>query len=122
MRRHGKKGRQHRATGSEYREIRYEDLFVSADEVINGIFEWLNLSADHDLPSDIRDRFPIGEMTRTDVEKNHPQREGRNNFFRRGDPNGWREELAKNEIEEIERICHSVMSEFGYQVSNTLPR
>lgn len=116
------KGRRYRATGSEYREIRYEDLFVSAGEAINGVFEWLNLSADRDLPSDIRDRFPIGEMAQTDAEKHHPQREGRINFFRRGDPNSWREELAEGEIKEIEQICRSAMCELGYQVSGTLPR
>jgi hypothetical protein len=111
-------GRRCRAAGFAYREIRYEDLFVSAGSVMNEILEWLGLPADRTLPSDLRVRFPVGDMVRTDVERHHPQQERRPNFFRRGDPDRWREELAKTEIEEIENICRSAMAELGYHQSD----
>lgn len=97
-----------------YRQIRYEDLFVSGGTLINELFSWLGLAADETLPDDLTRRYPISAMARITGEPTEPRNEPRERFFRRGDPQAWRQELTWSEIGVIEAVCGERMIELGY--------
>jgi hypothetical protein len=101
--------------GDRFRQVRYEDLFVRGGDIINGLYRWLELPANTDLRGDLRENYPIENMARGDAELTDPQHESRAQFFRRGDPDSWREELSAAEITEIERLCHAEMLSLGYR-------
>jgi len=95
--------------------VRYEDLFVQGGEIINDLYRWLELPENTELRGDLRENYPIGNMARADAELTDPQHESRARFFRKGDPESWREELSAAEISEIERLCAAEMQSFGYR-------
>jgi Sulfotransferase family len=102
------------ALGDDYRQIRYEDLFVDGAAIVNDLYRWLGLSTIADLPNDLRQRFPISAMAALNGEATDPRVEARERFFRRGDPQAWREELSGSEIEAIEQSCAETMIGLGY--------
>ena len=103
-----------KALGDSYRQVRYEDLFANGATVINELYQWLGLSTDPGLPRDLRERFPIAEMARNTGDATDPRVEPRARFFRRGDPQGWQDELSNAEIATIEKQCAETMVLFGY--------
>jgi len=108
--------------GDGYRQIRYEDLFVDGAAIVNDLYRWLGLSAIADLPNDLRQRFPISAMAALSGEPTDPRVEARERFFRRGDPQAWREELSGSEIEAIEQSCAETMIALGYVPQNRTTR
>lgn len=101
--------------GDRFRQVRYEDLFVRGGDIINELYRWLELPANTDLRGDLRENYPIGSMARADAELTDPQHESRAQFFRKGDPDSWREELTDAEISAIEGLCRAEMQSFGYR-------
>jgi hypothetical protein len=93
-------------------EIRYEDMSADPDGVLARIYERLGVTQ---VPYD-RARFSIDEVKkhRQEGDPSDPAWENRENFFRRGTTDGWRDDLAPDQIAVIEAICGDLMAEFGY--------
>jgi hypothetical protein len=100
--------------GDRYRQLRYEDLFLKGGALVNELYDWLGLSVDPTLPDNLSAKFPISAMLDRAVDPSDPRNEPRENFFRRGDPASWKEELSTAEIAQIEEICGPRMQELGY--------
>ncbi len=99
--------------GADCLEVRYEDLAEDGDAVLARICAWMELSP---LPYDA-DKFSIDTMRkqRTEGAPTSPAWDGRENFFRRGEAQGWRTELSTDQIETVEAVCQDLMEEIGYR-------
>jgi hypothetical protein len=98
----------------QYREVRYEDLFTHGGLILNKLYGWLDLPSDLSLPNNLAERFPIATIALSEGDRNDPRVEVRHNFFRRGDPIGWRTELAPADIDAVQEICGELMIRLGY--------
>ena len=98
--------------GTNYLEVRYEDLSSRPDEVLGRICSWLAIPPLRYDP----ERFSIEQLRtrRTVGEPALPSWEDRENFFRRGAPDGWQTELSPDQIETVELLCDDLMKDFGY--------
>jgi hypothetical protein len=101
--------------GSDYFEVRYEDLAGAPDAVLARICAWLELAP---IQYDA-ERFSIETLRRRrlDGPPTLATWDGRENFFRRGEAHGWRSELSPEQIETIELLCSDLMREIGYAPS-----
>lgn len=98
--------------GSDYLEVRYEDLSAEPDRELTRIYSWLGIPA---LPYD-RGRFSIERLRdrRTQGAPSEPSWDERENFFRRGEAEGWQRDFTPDQIEIIEALCGDLMEEIGY--------
>jgi len=98
--------------GSDYLEVRYEDLASIPDSVLGQIYAWLGIPA---IPYDSA-RFSIDAVRsqRAEGQPNQPNWENRENFFRRGEANSWQTELSPEQIAVVETLCGDLMQEIGY--------
>lgn len=99
--------------GTDCLEIRYEDLSADPDSVLARVYGWLGVPVvpyDHERYSiaSIRDRQTTGEPSA-------PNWDDRQNFFRRGEVEGWRRDFTSEQIELIELVCLDLMEEVGYR-------
>jgi hypothetical protein len=101
-------------SADRYRAIRYEDLFTQGGPLINQLYDWFDLPPNPSLPDNLAERFPIGAMALTQGDRDDPRVEARHNFFRRGDPTGWRSELTSADIDAVQAVCGDMMVRFGY--------
>jgi hypothetical protein len=108
--------------GSRYRTIHYETLLENTESELDDIFGWLNLPVDADTLREIvdRNRLPALAASSSATEATDPRKESRRNFFRKGRPDSWKEELALAEIATIEEIAGLEMSQLGYAVHDTI--
>jgi len=96
--------------GEDYKEITYEQLVADVDKTLSPIWSWLGLS--HiDIDPNI---FSLDAIkSKSDQGPTYsPARENRNNFFRKGIVDGWRQELTSQDIEIIENICGDMMHQY----------
>jgi hypothetical protein len=106
--------------GADCLEVRYEDLARDPDAVLARICTWLDLTP---LRYDV-EKFSIETIRnrRMDGVPTSPAWDGRENFFRRGEADGWRSELSADQIGTVEVVCQDLMQEFGYPPVATLDR
>ena len=100
---------------NSFKQIRYEDLFIKGGSIVNELYTWLGLPPRQGLSSDLSSQYPISSMTRIGNDLTDPRNERREQFFRRGDPQAWREELSASETGTIEAICATHMLKLGYR-------
>jgi hypothetical protein len=100
--------------GERLIELRYEDLVEAPDTSLARILSRLGL----DPMGYDRERFSIEAIKRhgTDGSPLDPAWENRQNFFRRGETAGWRQELSPAQIAIVESVCAALMAEFGYRI------
>lgn len=99
-----------------YRELRYEDLQAATVDELGALFEWLELTTSRDQCRVIVEACGLEKLREADgTALPLPGERSPGGFFRRGSVGGWRDELARNEVEVVERICGSLMAQTGYQ-------
>lgn len=98
--------------GDDYLEVRYEDLSSIPDTVLGRICTWLGIPV---IPYDA-ERFSIGNVRKQRAlgQPAQPNWEDRENFFRRGEADGWQTELSPEQIDVVEMLCGDLMQEIGY--------
>jgi hypothetical protein len=104
------------ALGERYKELRYEDLHASGQDVLAAIAAWMDIEVSPILIQSLIDQHAIGEVRKAVSDAVHPSGmvERRSNFFRFGQIDSWREELTAEEIESVEDICGPHMARYGY--------
>ncbi|HUB97166.1 MAG TPA: sulfotransferase [Stellaceae bacterium] len=113
-----------RAATSRYLEIRYEDLVDNGIPTLRQVFRWMEI--DEPEPECAR----ILEANRIDNLRNQSGdgtsdfvrrlRElygggGTSGFFRRGEVDGWRQDLTPRQVQLIERMTGKIAVELGYE-------
>lgn len=98
--------------GDDVFQLRYEDLHATPDETLDRLWHWLGVTPQ---PYD-RERFSIFRLK---SERNKgpmvsPTWDGRENFFRRGQIDSWREELSERDIATIESVVKPYLVQLGY--------
>lgn len=95
-------------SGAGYRAIQYEQLLADGPRHLIELFEWMNLSANHELCEQIVASCSLSKLS---SELHRPEE-----FFRHG-KNAWQRELSKSDIRCIEFVCGSKMRNL-YRLSN----
>jgi hypothetical protein len=105
--------------GDDCLEIRYEDLAAEPDGVLARVYTWLGVPIVPYEP----ERYSIAAVReqRTAGEPGMPNWEDRQNFFRRGEAEGWQNDFTPAEIDAIEAICLDLMEEIGYRPHSPTP-
>ncbi len=104
------RGKKLKEITNKYREVHYEALFKNGGSELAKIYSWLDLSADFSFCEQV---IEAGTIERLRKQKGlAPQ-----GFFRKGSPEGWRDELSASETRIIEYIAADLMEELGYELS-----
>lgn len=98
--------------GNDLKEVRYEDLSSNPSAVVHDIWKWLGIPPVKFDPEE----FSLDTIKNRSREESQssPGWENRENFFRRGDVNGWNNELTRDQIMIIEGITAELLEEYGY--------
>jgi len=106
---------------SRYREVRYEDLLGdTGPELLEALFAWLELPADR--------AFARAALAACQIDRIRGGGEGiraydslrrvQPDFFRKGQANGWQEDLSPGAIRVIEYINRDLMQHYGYSLAS----
>jgi aryl sulfotransferase len=95
--------------------LRYEDLQMDPVPTVTRLAQWLNLPSDEDrinfaIDACAFEKLAVAEITHGFAEAAAPRRV----FFRRGEIDSWREELAPDLVAQIEVRHGEVMRRLGY--------
>jgi hypothetical protein len=106
-----------------YREVRYEDLLSSAgSEVLEGLFSWLDLPADREFSQAALTACHLDRLRqdghRVRAYKSLKRTEA--DFFRKGQPDGWRNDLSRDAIAIVEYINGDLLTQCGYSRSSAI--
>ena len=104
---HIAKARQLATLSPNYREVRYETLKKNGAAELQGILEWLGVTADPAWCERV--------TTKTSVENLQGTPGTPKNFFRAGKSAGWREEITQNELQTVEYYARDLMIQMGYE-------
>ena len=98
-------------------EVRYEDLKSDRAEVLSNITSFLGLNYTKDQLNDLIPQASAVELDRSKAKfpLHNPLFDTRPNFFRRGEIDGWKQELTTNQIIDIEGVCIQLMLKHRYQ-------
>lgn len=98
-------------------EIYYEDLHRDRFSQLIKITNLLELDYTQDRLNELVPELSATDLDRqkTDWATHNPFFDTRPNFFRRGEVDGWKQELTAEQIMDIEGICWRSMLERGYQ-------
>lgn len=98
------------ATGTErYVEVRFEDLKRGGSAKLLELMRELGLEADEELAQRALDACSIEKLRKADA--------GPQGFFRKGEADGWKNDLTKGQIRAIEFLLKEPMQELGYELS-----
>lgn len=101
---------------SGYHEVRFEDLVVSPVARLREILDWLELDADGDFCESAVAACELSKL-RNDADGKKmplPSEKSPREFFRKGTPGGWQEDLSRIDARIVERLCGDLMDELGY--------
>ncbi len=104
-----------RVTQTQFLQIRYEDLKGNGAEVLHDVFCWLGIEASVAECAEIIDRYRISKLQNRQAAdagwnlKSEPDR-----FYRRGEVEGWRNELRPAQVAAIEHLNGDLMESLGY--------
>ena len=98
-------------------EVRYEDLKSDRAKVLSNITSFLGLNYTEDQLNSLIPQASAIELDRSkaDFPLHNPLYDTRPNFFRRGEIDGWKQELSTNQIIDIEGVCIQLMLKYKYQ-------
>ena len=97
-------------------ELRYEDLRCKGAASLHRIFSWMGVDCSLDRCQSILSEYSVDNLRRGEVRgaswnlATEPD-----GFYRRGETQGWREELSPIQIHIVETMTAELMSTFGYQ-------
>lgn len=102
-----------RGYGDDCREVRYEELSQDTNSVLCSIHEWMDLPV---KPIEDLSKYSIAELNARSQEgsRTNPKWENRTRFFRKGAVQGWKDELTRQQVTQVEQICGDVMQAYGY--------
>ncbi|HEY7057652.1 MAG TPA: sulfotransferase [Vicinamibacterales bacterium] len=118
-------GRELRTLTPRYLEVRYEDLLgEQGPEQLVSLLAWLDLPADEDFA---RSAFAACQIDRLraggeGVRNFDALSRSQPNFFRKGQANGWKEDLSPSAIRVVEYITRDLMETYGYTLSSAPSR
>lgn len=100
-----------------YKEVRYEDLVERGDQTLLEIFEWMGLDADlafcrAALAACEIEKLKEGSRGAPQPWKTGEEPEG---FFRSGEKDSWRAEMAPRAIAIVEYEARDLIRELGYE-------
>ncbi len=94
-------------SASDYRLVRYEDLWNDPPRVLGELLAWLGEDSTPELCEQAVEACQIDRLR-----KKGKMPDG---FFRRGVKDGWRSELSKRDVALIECAAADTMAQFSYQ-------
>lgn len=101
---------------SEHIEISYEELISDTAHTIRKVMDWLALDVTDINLNEIVSKNSIANLRSQSSDSwKYDERE---NFFRNGKIDKWKEELSKEEIIVIETVCGVQMKKYGYEGFN----
>lgn len=103
-----------------YQEIRYEDLLSPrASVVLDELLEGIGLDSDTARTAAIIEACRIENLRKADsrIKENRTRPETRKVFFRKGQADGWQQELSPADVRIVECIAGDLMRQCGYQAS-----
>ena len=100
-------GRRIQTLTKNYFELRYETLLSAGAPELQRVFDWLGLAADRAFCEQTIEAASLKNLQKM---ANAPKA-----FFRKGEAEGWREELTEEEIRILEYMLKDRMEELGYQ-------
>jgi len=109
-------GRALAAKAPHYREVRYEALTADTAGEVGEIFAWLGVPCAPDFAAQAAAACRIDNLRKESIPVSAPwtlaaEPEG---FFRRGETEGWRTELTRAQVRELECRLGDLMPELGY--------
>jgi Sulfotransferase family len=116
-------GREISALTPRYREVRYEDLLSSAGpEVLEGLFSWLDLPADREFSQAALTACQIDRLRQGGhgVRAYESLKRTQADFFRRGQADGWKDDLPPGAIAIVEHINRDLLTQCGYSSSSDI--
>jgi hypothetical protein len=100
---------------NNYLEVRYEDLKGDGVHALQSIFTWCGVDIPEAEIVKILRQHEINRLRSPKAPTLAQDYAGtRQDFFRRGEVDGWRQDLAHGEIVLIERLTGDLMAELGY--------
>lgn len=102
---------------NRFLEVRYEDMKADLGEVLLNVTNFLGLNYTKDRLNNLIPQVSATDLDRTkaDFPTHNPFFDTRPNFFRRGEIDGWKQELTNEQIMDIEGVCLRLMVSHGYQ-------
>lgn len=94
-----------RATGN-YLEINYEALLTDGPETLQRIHEWIGMKSSPEMCASAFEKSTLGELR-----KKGGMSKG---FFRKGQADGWQEELSRSQVRVLEYMLGELMENQGY--------
>ncbi len=97
-------------------EIRYEDLKCDGAANLHRIFSWMGVGCSFDRCQSIFAEYSVDNLRKGGVSGAswNPAAEP-DGFYRRGETEGWRQELTPIQIHMVETMTSELMATFGYQ-------
>ncbi len=98
-------------------EVRYEDLKSDRIAVLLNLANFLELDYTKEQLTNLVPQTSATDLNRTKAyfPTHNPFFDTRANFFRRGEIEGWKQELTSEQIMDIEGVCLRLMLAHGYQ-------
>jgi len=98
-----------------YCEVRYEDLLADAASGLERIFSWIGVASNDDFCIRVAEESRIDNIQKSAAHtawnlSNEPK-----GFFRKGQADGWREDLSPRDIAVVESVAGPLMERLGYE-------
>ena len=117
------RGREIGRLTARYREVRYEDLLSSAGpELLEGLFSWLDLPADREFSQAALTACHLDRLRQDGhgVRAYESLKRTEADFFRKGQPDGWKNDLPPDAIAIVEYINGDLLAQCGYSCSSAI--
>jgi len=110
-----------RIPGDRCLEVRYEALHRDGPGTLAAVLRWLGLEFEEGFPAGAVEACEIEKLRegRGDPEAPFDTRRQPQGFYRRGEADGWRDELAPYEIRVVEYVAGPLMDRLGYERSRS---
>lgn len=101
----------------------YADFRGDPAKQLSRTFRWLDIEADPYAVERIVDGAAIDRIREGAPAKSpFPTSADPTGFYGKGEVAGWRRELSKLQIADVEEICHDLMERLGFALSATAPQ
>ena len=94
--------------------LRYEDLVREPEVHFSALLEFAGEAADRDRAADAVEACRFEKLRDLEADRGFHEKPGDRPFFRRGQADGWRDELCEMQIERICRDHATMMARLGY--------
>jgi len=100
--------------GRQYFELRYEDLLEETPRHLEALFEWLGIDSSGALCRQVAEESRIQKLREGKSQAAWDLAKEPQGFFRKGRPDGWKEDLSRRDVAVVEAIAGPLMDELGY--------